>query len=140
MKVVLDTNVVVSGIFFGGVPGRVLAAWSRGEVDLVLSPAILDEYRRVGADLAIRHAERAAALEPVLTLLAMNATTVDAPSLTERVSDDPADDMFLAAALASRTRLIVSGDPHLLRVSGWQGITVLTPRQFVDQYVSARDS
>lgn len=84
MKVVLDTNVLVSGIFFGGVPGRVLAAWSRGEVDLVLSPANLDECRRVGADLAIRHVERAAALEPVLTLLAMNATIVDAPSLTER--------------------------------------------------------
>lgn len=103
----------------------------------MLSPAILDEYRRVGADLAIRHAERAAALEPVLTLLAMNAAIVDAPPLTERVCEDPADDMFLAAALASRTRLIVSGDPHLLQVSGWRGITVLTPRQFVDQYVPA---
>ena len=58
MKLVLDTNVVVSGIFFGGVPGRVLAAWSVGAVDLVLSPDILEEYRRVGADLAIRHRER----------------------------------------------------------------------------------
>lgn len=58
MKLVLDTNVLVSGIFFGGVPGRVLTAWSVGEVDLVLSPAIVDEYRRVGAALAIRHAER----------------------------------------------------------------------------------
>jgi len=53
-------------------------------------PPILDEYRRVGADLAIRHAERAAALAPVLTLLAMSATIVDAPPLAERVSDDPA--------------------------------------------------
>ena len=58
MKLVLDTNVVVSGIFFGGVHGRVLAAWSVGAVDLVLSPDILEEYRRVGADLAIRHRER----------------------------------------------------------------------------------
>lgn len=140
MKVVLDTNVLVSGIFFGGVPGRVLTAWSIGQVQLVLSPAILEEYRRVGAALASRHPARAAVLEPVLALLAMNAAIVDAPPLTERVSADPADDMFLAAALASRTRLIVSGDQHLLEVSGWRGITVLTPRQFVDQHVDARDS
>lgn len=140
MKLVLDTNVLVSGIFFGGVPGRVLTAWSVGEVDLVLSPAIVDEYRRVGAALAIRHAERGAALEPVLALLVMNAAIVDAPPLTERVSEDPSDDIFFAAAVASRARLIVSGDQHLLQVSGWRGITVLTPRQFVDQYVSVRDS
>ena len=54
MKLVLDTNVVVSGIFFGGVPGRVLAAWSVGAVDVVLSPDILEEYRRVGADILAR--------------------------------------------------------------------------------------
>jgi len=65
----------------------------------------------------------------------MSATIVDAPRLEVPVSEDPADDMFLAAALASRTRLIVSGDKHLLRVSGWRGITVLTPRQFLDQHV-----
>jgi len=61
-------------------------------------------------------------------LLAMNASIVDALPLSEPVCEDPCDDMFLAAAIASRTRLIVSGDKHLLRVSGWRGITVLTPR------------
>ena len=50
MRVVLDTNVVVSGVFFGGTPSRVLAAWSAGRFVMVLSPAILDEYRRVGHD------------------------------------------------------------------------------------------
>ena len=140
MKLVLDTNVLVSGIFFGGVPGRVLAAWSVGTVDVVLSPDILEEYRRVGAELAIRHPARATALEPVLRVLATNASIVDAPPLDQPVTEDPADDMFLAAAVASRTALIDSGDAHLLRVSGWRGITILTPRQFVDQYLSARDS
>lgn len=128
MKIVLDTNVLVSGIFFGGVPSRIITAWAAGRVALVLSPDILDEYRRVGMVLAARHSALAAALEPILALLAMNASIVDAPPLAEPVSEDPADDMFLAAAIASRTRLIVSGDKHLLRVSGWRGITVLTPR------------
>lgn len=135
MKLVLYTNVLVSGIFFGGVPGRILTAWSEGGIVLVLSPAILEEYRRVGMELARRHAERAEVLEPILALVTMNATMVNAAALAEQVSEDPADDMFLAAAWASRTRLIVSGDRHLLRVSGWSGITVLTPRQFVDRHL-----
>lgn len=137
MKVVLDTNVVVSGVFFGGVPGRILSAWSAGQFVLILSPAILDEYRRVGHELGRRHPEVNEAFEPVLTLIAMNAMIVDAPPLAGPVSADPDDDMFLAAALAAQTEFIVSGDHDLLQVSGWRGIEVLTPRQFVDQYLVA---
>jgi putative PIN family toxin of toxin-antitoxin system len=133
LRIVLDTNVLVSGIFFGGVPGRILSAWAAGDVELVVSPEILDEYRRVGTELGARHSDVAAAFEPVMALLAMNASFVDAPPLADPVSDDPADDKFLAAAFASRTRMIVSGDKHLLRVSGWRGITVLTPRRFVEE-------
>ena len=137
MRVVLDTNVVVSGVFFGGVPGRILSAWSAGKLVLCLSPVILEEYRRVGHELGRQHPTVGATFEPVLTLIAMNAMIVDAPPLAAPVSDDPDDDMFLAAALASRTQLIVSGDRDLLRVSGWRGVDVLTPRQFVDQYLAA---
>ena len=70
----------------------------------------------------------------MLTLIAMHAMIVDAPSLLEAVSQDPDDDMFLAAAHASQTRIIVSGDRHLLQVSGWRGIEVLTPRKFLDRH------
>ena len=137
MKVVVDTNVVVSGVFFGGTPGRVLAAWSAGKFAMVLSPAILDEYRRVGHELGHRHPELNAAFEPVLTLIAMNAIIVDAPELAGPVSADPDDDKFLAAALATQTQVIVSGDRDLREVSGWRGIDVLSPRQFLDQHLSA---
>jgi putative PIN family toxin of toxin-antitoxin system len=105
VKVVLDTNVVVSGVFFGGVPGRILAAWSAGQFVLILSPPFLDEYRRVGHELGRRHPEVNEAFEPVLTLIAMNAMIVDAPPLAGAVSADPDDDMFLAAALRRRPRL-----------------------------------
>ena len=135
MRVVIDTNVLMSGIFFGGVPGRVIDAWAQGLVELVLSPEILDEYRRVGSDLAGRYPERATALSPVLTLIAVNASIVNAGSLAEPVSADPADDMFLAAAVAANVNTLVSGDQHLLDVTDWRGIVVVTPRQFVDQYL-----
>ena len=136
MKVVLDTNVVVSGVFFGGVPGRILSAWSAGTFTLVLSPAVLEEYRRVGHELGRQHADVNKTFEPVLTLIAMHAMIVDAAPLAEPVSEDLDDDKFLAAAVASQTRLLVSGDRHLLRVSGWRGIAVRMPRQFVDQHLA----
>ena len=133
-RVVLDTNVVLSGIFFGGVPGRILDAWQVGHLTLVLSPAILAEYHRAGAALAVRYPSVETALDPILALLAQAATIVNAPELPAVVSADPDDDKFLACALASRTSVIVSGDKHLLRVSGWSGIEVLTPRQLIDRY------
>ena len=135
MRVVLDTNVVMSGIFFGGVLGRVLDAWAGGRLELVLSPAILDQYRRVGADRAVRHPERGEVLTPVLALVAMNATSVDAAPLVGPVSADSDDDKFLAAAVAAGVRIVVSGDRDLLDVSGWRGIKVLAPRVFADRYL-----
>ena len=137
MKVVLDTNVVVSGVFFRGTPGRVLAAWAAGKFTMVLSPAILDEYRRVGDDLGHRYPALSSVFEPVLTLIAMNAIIVDALGLDSPVSADADDDVFLAAALAAQAAVIVSGDRDLLDVSGWRNIEVLSPRQFLDQDLGA---
>jgi putative PIN family toxin of toxin-antitoxin system len=137
VNVVLDTNVFVSGVFFAGVPGRIVSAWASGQITLVLSPDILAEYHRVGQEIGVAYPERAAAFEPFVALLAMTATIVDAPPLPERVGDDPDDEMFLAAALASDTPIVVSGDKGLLQVSGWRGIIVRTPRQFHDEYLAS---
>lgn len=52
MRVVLDTNVFISGIFFGGIPSKILNAWKNKNVTLIISPAILDEYRRVLLELS----------------------------------------------------------------------------------------
>lgn len=103
----------------------------------MLSPAILAEYHEAGAELGSRYTALAAPLDSILTLLAQSAMIVEAPALTAPVSADPDDDKFLACALAARAPLIVSGDKHLLRVSGWRGITVVTPRQCVDRYLAA---
>ncbi|MBA3558207.1 MAG: hypothetical protein H0W30_06365 [Gemmatimonadaceae bacterium] len=62
-----------SGVFFGGVPGRILEAWQAGHITLVHSPAILAEYHRAGAALAARYARIEGALDPLLTLVAQSA-------------------------------------------------------------------
>jgi len=132
VRIVLDTNVFVSGVFFTGPPAQILKAWSQGRVSLVTSSAILDEYYRVGRTLAARYP--GVDLKPALIFLAIHAEIVSAPDLTESVSEDPDDDKFLACAQAGGVSIIVSGDKHLLRVSGWKSVEVLRPRQFVDRH------
>jgi putative PIN family toxin of toxin-antitoxin system len=133
VKVVLDTNVFVSGVFFGGVPGRILEAWRDGALTLLVSVAILDEYRRVGRLLAVQY--DGLELEPILALVAVNAEVVEAPDLPERVCDDPDDDKFLACAVAGGAGVVISGDKDLREVSGWSGIEVLSPRAFADRHL-----
>ena len=84
MRAVLDTNVLISGVFFGGLPGRILSAWAAGRFDLVLAPDILEEYRRVGEDLARDRRDLVASLEATLALITTHALLVAAPGLPDR--------------------------------------------------------
>ena len=133
MRVVLDTNVLLSAILFGGTPGQILDAWRAGQVELVMSPDIVDEYVRVGERLNGRYPD--VELQPIVALVAQNATIVPSTPLPAEVCDDPDDDKFLACALASSTDIIVSGDKKLRAVTGYEGVNVLTPRQFVDRWL-----
>ncbi|NCC62638.1 MAG: putative toxin-antitoxin system toxin component, PIN family [Verrucomicrobiae bacterium] len=136
MRLIIDTNVFVSGIFFSGPPYQIMDAWRHGEVSLIVSPDILEEYQRVGDELANRY--RGMELKPWIELLVIKATLVDAPPLADNVCVDHDDDKFLACALASKTKIISSADKHLLDVSGYHGIRILKPRAFVDQYLKKR--
>ena len=131
MKVVVDTNVVISGVFFGGNPRRVLEAWRDGAVDLVISAEILDEYRRVGERLEDQFP--GVSLSPFLALVVANSKIVEPDPVPSPVSRDPNDDPFIACAVTGGCDAIVSGDRHLLEVSGYGGIDVLTPRQLLDR-------
>ncbi len=134
MRVVLDTNVFVSGVFFSGPPYQILQAWRDGQIEMVISPEILAEYRRVGEIMAGDHP--ALDLNPILEFVAQNAEVVSAPPLPEQVCEDLDDDKFLACALAGASKMIVSGDRHLLKVSGYQEIEVLKPREFVTKHLA----
>jgi putative PIN family toxin of toxin-antitoxin system len=139
MRIVLDTNVLVSAVFFGGIPDRVLQACIDGDHTLVVSPRVFEEYKRIGHELGRRYPKRREVWEAILTHVATRAIHVDAKPLSVQVSEDSDDDHFLACALAIHPCLIVSGDKHLLDISGWSDIEVLTPRQFHDRHIKKRD-
>jgi putative PIN family toxin of toxin-antitoxin system len=132
MRVILDTNVILSAIFFGGVPGRILNAYRDGILTIVLSPEILDEYRATAERLAKKFD---VGCEEILDWIAMHSEMVAALELIEPVCADPDDDKFIACALASGAKIICSGDKHLLDVDGYRGIEVLRPRAFVDRHL-----
>ena len=133
MRIVLDTNVLISGIFFSGLPGKILDAWRSRRLRLVVSIEILEEYLNVAERLSTRYA--GVEYKGVLDSVVQNAHLLQAPALPEPVCDDLDDDKFLACALASDIGIIVSGDSDLLKVSGYCGIRVLTPKAFVSEYL-----
>lgn len=133
MKVVIDTNVFVSGVFFGGPPGAILEAWQDGRIQVAISPEILAEYVRVGHELATQFPD----VDPLpfLEQVARSAELVESSPLNEQVCADADDDKFLACALAAGSTYVVSGDKLLLKVSGYHDIEIIRPRDFVDRYL-----
>ena len=131
MRIILDTNVFISGVFFNGPPYKILEAWRDGRLVLVVSPDILEEYYRVGENLSSRYQE--VDITPVLEFVTINAEIVSTPYFARPICTDPDDDKFFICAIAARCPVIVSGDKHLLSKSGFCGVRVRKPRDFMDK-------
>jgi putative PIN family toxin of toxin-antitoxin system len=131
MRVVLDTNVLISAIFFSGTPSRILAAWIEEKFELVVSTNILDEYRAVAERIGEEFP--GVDLGPVLDRISMHALLVVPVKLPDDACTDRDDIKFLECAVACRGNCVISGDRALLRSSGYEGVKVLTPRRFVER-------
>lgn len=128
MNAVLDTNILISGLFFGGPPRAVLDAWVEGRYQLLLTSSIIDEYTRTCERLAKSHP--GLEYQPILaTVIGHGALLADTAS-NEPITADPDDDKFMLCA-RSGGAVVVSGDHHLLAASGWAGVTVMRPREFL---------
>jgi putative PIN family toxin of toxin-antitoxin system len=137
VRVVLDTNVLVSGIFFGGPPGTVLESWSTGRYELIVSPSILDEYLRTCERLTSTYPDLE--YESILATIAGHGTLVPDATASDPVTADPDDDKFLLCA-RDHDAIVVSGDRHVLDSSGWSGVQVLTPRDFLTKLADEAES
>ena len=133
MRAVLDTNVLISGIFFSGPSYEILDAWRRDRLELITSPEILDEYTRVALELQSEFPEIDP--HPLLGLVMIRSHLIQPAQLPAPVCVDPDDDKFLACALSGGARIVVSGDRALLRCSGYESIAVLSPRRFVSEHL-----
>ena len=133
MKVILDTNVVMSAVFFGGSPLRILEAWRDGCLELIVTEDILAEYAEIANRLTARYPQ--VDFHPWLSFIKEKATTVRVCRPYAAVCEDPDDDVFVACAIKADAKIICSGDHHLLQVDGHAGVEILPPRQFVIKYL-----
>lgn len=126
MRVVVDTNVVVSGLVWGGAPRRVLELGERGVLSLFTSIALLDELRTVlNREKFAPNLERIRYTAAALALRYASLTTViETSDIPLTVTADPDDDRVVACAVASDADLVVSGDHHLLELGRAFGIEI----------------
>ncbi|MCE5229906.1 putative toxin-antitoxin system toxin component, PIN family [bacterium] len=136
MKVVIDTNVFVSGVFFGGPPYLILDAWRSGKIEIIMSTKIFEEYLETGKELS--HKFPNVALSPWMQLILSNVKLITVKPLKNQVCSDPDDDKFIACAISGGADVIVTGDKALLAVSGFRGIQIVTPRMFLDHYLARK--
>ncbi len=99
MQVAVDTNVLISAVFFGGKPGRILEAWQQKRIELVISTEILAEYVDVLHRLSAMFPK--VDVSQIITLITSFGLIVEARDLNEQVCEDPDDDKFIAAAVES---------------------------------------
>ncbi len=128
MRLVLDTNIVVSALIWGGTPYKLLQAATDGGVELFSSPMLLAELNRVLAreHLSSRLAKQASSAEQAIGFYGELAISVS-PLVTPRaVPRDADDDQVIAAALAAGADLVVSGDADLLSLGSFEGIAIVT--------------
>jgi len=138
MRVVADTNTVVSGLLWQGPPRQVLDAARGGLIHLFASAALLAELEDVLSreKLALRLERASVALPSLVWGYAALATVVKVEPIAPVIADDPEDDAVLACALGAHADAIVSGDRHLLRLQIYQGIPVLTAPELLARLMS----
>ena len=134
IKVIIDTNVFVSGIFWSGPPFKILNAWRHQKLKLIYSADILEEKIRVGQVLSKKY--KGVEISPFIDLITIFGEMHTPIILDAAITDDPDDEKFIACALSASCKHIISGDKHLLDVNGFAGISVDKPAAFVKKYIS----
>ena len=134
IKVVFDTNVIVSGLIASsGSPHEVLEAWHRGDVVLLVCEAIADEVTGVLQRPYFRDKRQITRsdIARIKNSLETDAVVVSPEVTLEVVRDDPDDNRILECALEGGAEYVVSGDHHLLELKRFRGTQIVTAREFL---------
>ena len=131
MRIVIDTNVIASGIFFGGKPKKLLEMVVSRSLDAFVSEEILLEYQQTIEELCSRYPSRPRQLPLTRIISAMKMV---APKTKIQICRDSDDNKFIECAVDAKCVFIVSGDKDLLSVNHYDGIKIVTVADFFDQY------
>ena len=130
IKVIVDTNIFISGLLCGGFPQKLLDAWEDGEFQLITSDKIIEELISVLDEPRFDDTIDEDDSARLISLIKRNAMIVH-PAHNIHVCRDPKDNMIIETAVAAKADMIVSGDKDLLELGQYQAIKILSPKEFL---------
>ncbi len=131
MRIVIDTNIIASALFFGGKPYQLLRYVMESRVDAVASKEIVDEYE----EIVLRLQRKYPAINSRIPLQdIISKFEIIRVNSEIHISRDPADDKFISCALDGKCLYIVSGDSDLLDIESYEGIEILTVSDFLNRF------
>ena len=132
MRIVVDTNVVISGMFFGGNPRKIIESIVDGDIAAFATTEIIDEYMEIIESMIER--KQGSFNQRVFSPLFSALNIINSETKIE-ISRDPDDDKFIECAVDAKALYIVSGDKDLLDISEYKDIQIITAKEFCDKYL-----
>jgi hypothetical protein len=131
MKLVIDTNVFISGIFWAGnFCSEIIDKWKNKKFELVSSIEIIEELIETLRNFKIKMPEEI--IQRWKTMIIENSIIVEPTTKLNIVKDDPDDNKFIETALTGKADFIISQDKHLLKLKKYQTINLISPKEFLD--------
>ena len=132
MRIVIDTNVVISGVFFGGTPRKVIEAVMNNRMTACANVEIVNEYAEIVEEMVAR---RQGSIQKDILFPFVSKLELFEPVADVQICRDPDDDKFISCALDSGSLYIVSGDKDLLDLKQVEGISIITAADFCRRFL-----
>ena len=133
ISVVIDTNVIVSALLFGGNPGKLIDLWIENKIQPIASSEIIDEYLRVLAypKFSLTEDEIGYLLYKQILPYFRIVKIRSRPTIVQL---NPSDDKFIWCAHSAKVKVIISGDEHLLSLKSYNDISIITISAFLKSF------
>lgn len=135
LRVVLDTNVLISGTYWTGDSYRILQLIDEGSIKCITTKEILKEYDRiVHSEEILTRIDEIQLMQRAPTMKLFEIMTIIDPTIRLKIISHDSDNKFLEAAIEGNADYIVSRDHHLLDLKEYRGIKIVKPEEFLKKY------
>ena len=136
MKVVLDTNVLVSGTFWRGASGKILEMIDKGTLEIVLSKELIDEYYQVinREEIMDKIINKNLILNKSVSKIIKESRIIEPLEKLNIITEDPDDNAILECAVEGSVNHIITQDNHLLKLKEFREIKIITPEEFLRNF------
>ena len=131
IRIVVDTNVIVSGLLFDGIPGKIIEAFKRNDVQLLITSDIVNEYIKVLSYPKFELTEDDINYLLYRILLPRSKVVSNVTQEDVIIAQDPSDDKFLLCSSEGMADYLISGDTHLTSLGKFQETIIVTPAEFI---------